>query len=103
MNAKVKCVAGNFHINVYLMLRLLGGATCTIQVSNLVPSFTTSLLRAAMAGRLYNVHAKHTSNSQRVWYQMSWVDLQREANCPWICMTTNVPTCMARGKLVFTK
>ena len=54
------------------------------------------LLRSAMAGRLY----KHTSNSgfdqtfmpcsayilfvaeQRVGYQISWVNLQREVNCP---------------------
>ena len=58
------------------------------------------LLRSAMAGRLYKHHAKHTSNSgfdqtfmpcsgytlfaaeQRVGYQISWVDLQREVNCP---------------------
>ena len=57
-------------------------------------------LRAAMASHLYYVHAKHTSNSgfdrtfmpcsgyflctteQRAGYQISWVDLQREANCP---------------------
>ena len=58
------------------------------------------LLRSAMAGRLYKLHSKHTSNSgfdqtfmpcsgyilfaadQRVGYQISWVDLQREVNCP---------------------
>ena len=51
-------------------------------------------------GRLYRLQSKHTSNSgldqtfmpcsgyisfaaeQRVEYQISWVDLQREANCP---------------------
>ena len=59
------------------------------------------LLRSAMAGRLYKLQSKHTSNSgfdqtflprsgyilfaaeQRVGYQISWVDLQREVNCPW--------------------
>ena len=58
------------------------------------------LLRSAVAGRLYKHHSKHTSNSgfdrsfipcsgyilfaaeQRVGYQISWVDLQREVNCP---------------------
>ena len=53
-----------------------------------------------MAGRLYKLQSKHTSNSgfdqtfmpwsgyilfaaeQRVGYQISWVDLQREVNCP---------------------
>ena len=58
------------------------------------------LLRSAMAGRLYKLQSKHTSNSgfdqtfmpcsgyilfaaeQRVGYQISWVDLQREVNCP---------------------
>ena len=57
-------------------------------------------LRSAVAGRLYKHHSKHTSNSgfdrsfmpcsgyillaaeQRVGYQISWVDLQREVNCP---------------------
>ena len=57
------------------------------------------LLRSAVAGRLYKHHSKHTSNSgfdrsfmpcsghilfaaeQRVGYQISWVDLQREVNC----------------------
>ena len=57
-------------------------------------------LRSAMAGRLYELQSKHTSNSgfdqifmpcsgnilfaaeQRVGYQISWVDLQREVNCP---------------------
>ena len=52
-------------------------------------------LRSAMAGRLYKLQSKHTSNSgfdqtfmpcsgyillaseQRVGYQISWVDLQR--------------------------
>ena len=51
-------------------------------------------------GRLYKLQSKHTSNSgfdqtfmpcsgyilfpaeQRVGYQISWVDLQREVNCP---------------------
>ena len=59
----------------------------------------TILLRSAVAGRLYKHHSKHTSNSgfdrsimpcsgyilfaaeQRVGYQISWVDLQREVNC----------------------
>ena len=59
-----------------------------------------ALLRSAMAGRLYKLQSKHTSNSgfdqtfmpssgyiliaaeQRVGYQISWVDLQREVNCP---------------------
>ena len=59
-----------------------------------------SLLRSAMAGRLYKLQSKHTSNSgfdqafipclgyilfaadRRVGYQISWVDLQREVNCP---------------------
>ena len=58
------------------------------------------LLRSAMAGRLYKLQSKHASNSgfdqtfmpclgyilfaaeQRVGYQISWVDLQREVNCP---------------------
>ena len=58
------------------------------------------LLRSAVVGRLYKHHSKHTSNSgfdrsfmpcscyilfaaeQRVGYQISWVDLQREVNCP---------------------
>ena len=58
------------------------------------------LLRPAMAGRLYKLQSKHTSNSgfdqtfmpcsgyilfaaeQREGYQISWVDLQREVNCP---------------------
>ena len=58
------------------------------------------LLRSAVAGRLYKHHSKHTSNSgfdrsfilssgyilfaaeQRVGYQISWVDLQREVNYP---------------------
>ena len=58
------------------------------------------LLRSAMASRLYKLQSKHTSNSgfdktlmpcsgyilfaaeQRAGYQISWVDLQREANCP---------------------
>ena len=57
------------------------------------------LLRSAVAGRIYKLCAKHTSNSgfdrtfmpcsgyylcaakQRAGYQISWVDLQREANC----------------------
>ena len=57
------------------------------------------LLRSAVAGRLYKHHSKLTSNSgfdrsfmpcssyilfaaeQRVGYQISWVDLQREVNC----------------------
>ena len=57
-------------------------------------------LRLAMAGRLYKLQSKHTSISgfdqtfmpcsgyilfaaeQRVEYQISWVDLQREVNCP---------------------
>ena len=57
------------------------------------------LLRSAMAGRLYKLQSKHTSNScfdqtfmlssgyilfaaeQRMGYQISWVDLQREVNC----------------------
>ena len=57
-------------------------------------------LRSAVAGRLYKHQSKHTSNSgfdrsfmpcsgyilfaaeQRVGYQISWVDLQREVNCP---------------------
>ena len=60
----------------------------------------SELLRSAVAGRLYKHHSKHTSNSgfdrsfmpcsgyilfaaeQRVGYQISWVDLQREVNCP---------------------
>ena len=59
-----------------------------------------ALLRSAVAGRIYKHHSKHTSNSgfdrsfipcsgyilfaaeQRVGYQISWVDLQREVNCP---------------------
>ena len=58
------------------------------------------LLRSAVAGRLYKLQSKHTSISgfdqtfmpcsgyilfaaeQRVGYQISWVDLQREVNCP---------------------
>ena len=58
------------------------------------------LLRSAMAGRLYKLQSKHTSNSgfdqtfmtclgyilfapeQRVGYQISWVVLQREVKCP---------------------
>ena len=58
------------------------------------------LLRSAMAGRLYKLHSKHTSNSgfdqtfmpssgyilfaaeQGVGYQILWVDLQFEVNCP---------------------
>ena len=58
------------------------------------------LLLSAMAGRLYKLQSKHTSNSgldqtfmpcsgyilfaaeQRVGYQISRVDLQREVNCP---------------------
>ena len=58
------------------------------------------LLRSAMAGRLFKLQSKHTSNSgfdqtfmlcsgyilfaaeQRVGYQISWVDLQREVNSP---------------------
>ena len=58
------------------------------------------LLRSAIAGRLYKLQSKHTSNSgfdqtfkpcsgyilfaaeQRVGYQISWVDLHREVNCP---------------------
>ena len=58
------------------------------------------LLRSAGHGRLYKLQSKHTSNSgfnqtfmpcsgyilfaaeQRVGYQISWVDLQREVNCP---------------------
>ena len=61
---------------------------------------SASLLRSAMAGRLYKLQSKHTSNSgfdqtfmpcsgyilfaaeQRVGYQISWVDPQREVNCP---------------------
>ena len=53
-----------------------------------------------MAGRLYKHHSKHTSNSgfdltfmpcscyilfdaeQQAGYQISWVDPQREVNCP---------------------
>ena len=60
---------------------------------------SVSLLRSAVAGRIYKLRAKHTSNSgfdrtfkprsgyflcaaeQRAGYQISWVDLQREANC----------------------
>ena len=59
------------------------------------------IFAVAVAGRLYKHHSKHTSNSgfdrsfmpcsgyilfaaeQRVGYQISWVDLQREVNCPW--------------------
>ena len=58
------------------------------------------LLRSAMAGRLYKLQSKHVSNSgfdqtfmpcsgyilfaaeQLVGYQISWVELQREVNCP---------------------
>ena len=68
--------------------------------SNVVIMYVTLLLRSAMAGRLYKLQSKHTSNSgfdqtfmpcsgyilfaaeQRVGYQISWVDLQREVNCP---------------------
>ena len=64
------------------------------------PEFYGDLLRSAMAGRLYKLQSKHTSNSdfdqtfmpcsgyilfaaeQRVGYQISLVDLQREVNCP---------------------
>ena len=67
---------------------------------NVVIMYVTLLLRSAMAGRLYKLQSKHTSNSgfdqtfmpssgyilfaaeQRVGYQISWVDLQREGNCP---------------------
>ena len=60
----------------------------------------TKLLRSAMAGHLYKLQSKHTSNSgfdqtfmpcsgyilfaaeQRVGYQISWVDLECEVNCP---------------------
>ena len=67
---------------------------------NVVNMYVTLLLRSAMAGRLYKLQSKHTSNSgfdqtfmpcsgyilfaaeQRVGYQISWVDLQREVNCP---------------------
>ena len=67
-----------------------------------------------MAGRLYNVHAKHTSNSdfnqtfmpcsgyflctaeQRAGYQISWVDLQREAKT----VRESVGLPIVRGKLV---
>ena len=59
-----------------------------------------TLLQSAMAGRLYKLQSKHTSNSgldqtfmpcsdyilfaaeQRVGYQISWVDQQRKVNCP---------------------
>ena len=59
-----------------------------------------------MAGRLYKLQSKHTSNSgfdqtfmpcsgyilfaaeQRVGYQISWVDLQQEVNCREICRAT---------------
>ena len=68
---------------------------------NFAKSSIYLLLRSAMAGRLYKLQSKHTSNSgfnqtfipcsgyiffaaeQRVGYQISWVDLQREVNCPW--------------------
>ena len=61
---------------------------------------SVTLLRSAMAGRLYKLQSENTSNSgfdqtfmrcsgyilfaaeQRVGYQTSWVDLQREVNCP---------------------
>ena len=61
--------------------------------------YFNSLLRSAMAGCLYKLHAKHTSNlgfdqtfmpcsgyilfaaKQQVGYQISWVNLQREVNC----------------------
>ena len=68
-----------------------------IEYSVIVGSFVE--LRSAMAGRLYKLHAKHTSNSgfdqtfmpctgffyaaeEQVGYQISWVDLQREEICP---------------------
>ena len=65
-----------------------------------ISAFILLLLRSAMAGRLYKLQSKHTSNSdfdqtfkpcsgyilfaaeQRVGYQISLVDLQREVNCP---------------------
>ena len=65
-----------------------------------VTVISAELLRSAKAGRLYKLQSKHTSNSgfyqtfmpcsgyilfaaeQRVGYQISWVDLQREVKCP---------------------
>ena len=62
--------------------------------------FSQAIIASAMAGRLYKLQSKHTSNSgfdqtfmscscyilfaaeQRVGYQISWVDLQREVKCP---------------------
>ena len=66
---------------------------------NTLYTISIPLLRSAMAGRLNKLQSKHTSNSgfdqtfmpcsgytlvaaeQRVGYQISWVDLQREVNC----------------------
>ena len=62
-------------------------------------SVAYKLLRSVMAGRLYKLQSKHTPNQgfdhtfmpcsgyilfaaeQRLGYQISWVDLQREVNC----------------------
>ena len=73
------------------------------QISQPLPTLVASpvlSLRSAMAGPLYELQSKHTSNSgfdqtflpcsgyilfaaeQRAGYQISWVDLQREVNCP---------------------
>ena len=70
------------------------------KITLLVNGMKMLSLRSAVAGRLYKHHSKHTSNSgfdrsfmpcsgyilfaavQRVGYQISWVDLQREVNCP---------------------
>ena len=75
------------------LLEFKFGKPCLIAVGH-------GRLRSAMAGRLYKLQSKHTSNSgfdqtfipcsgyilfaaeQRVGYQISWVGLQREVNCP---------------------
>ena len=75
-------------------------ATPMDTVINSHRNYFIMLLRSAMPGRLYKLQSKHTSNSgfnqtfipysgyilfaaeQRVGYQISWVDLQREVNCP---------------------
>ena len=82
-------------IGCFKMLVHLTGRACGYSVFNY-----PTLLRSAMAGHLYKHHSKHTSNSgfdltfmpcscyilfaaeQRAGYQQSWVDPQREVNCP---------------------
>ena len=94
------CASMSFSAKVFV-LRSMGHAPVGLSFnkgSNAV--YHKRSLRSAMAGRLYKLQSKHTSNSgfdqtfmpcssyilfaakQRVGYQILWVDLRREVNCP---------------------